>query len=226
MSQGGRPKISVALPLWKFMYAESVSNYAALILGLSSRGLLYSIQTTMNLFVDEAREAMTMEFMSTKATHMFCLDSDMGIPLYGVERLLSHSLPIVGGLYVSRRNEHFPFIWEEMHTPNGRFLDYKVAVDWPKGSLVECDVTGAGCLLIERSVFEAFGPPWWMRTLEPGGTDIAFLRRAKQAGYKVYVDTSVDCAHYHVSALHIQNFYDWRDNRRDDEEYPIFEEGT
>lgn len=258
-----KTKVIIAEPDWKFVYAESHANFGALLLATASKGLLYGVQHACNLYVSDGREEMTKEFLQTDATHMFCLDSDMGIPLNAIERLASHHLPIVGGLYVSRHNNNWPFIWEEMISPNGRFLDWKVAADWPPGALVECDVTGAGCLLIERSVFEAIGQPWWRTDkprdvlqmvrlaleeqsqdvddmngrqlmtrlteavdkmlIGPGGIDIAFLRRARRAGYQVYVDTSIECAHYHVGKLTIQNFYNWRDNKRDNKKYPIEE---
>jgi GT2 family glycosyltransferase len=71
---------------------------------------------------------------------------------------------------------------------------YIPVVDYPEG-LIEVDVTGAGCLLIHRSVFEKLAYPWFLHPRVDYSEDVYFLRNAKKAGYKVYVDTTVKCLH-------------------------------
>jgi hypothetical protein len=77
--------------------------------------------------------------------------------------------------------------------------DYDSIDEWQEGELVEVDATGAGCLLFNMSVFRKMPAPWFkFRFLESGegvGEDIGFCSELKNAGYKIYVDTTVPCGH-------------------------------
>ena len=84
---------------------------------------------------------------------------------------------------------------------------------YPQNSLIEVDVVGAGCLLVHRSVIERFvAQPldpnrgktvfdWRVdmaHVLPPGegmSEDFVFNLAARRAGYKIVVDTSVQCRH-------------------------------
>jgi len=82
----------------------------------------------------------------------------------------------------------------------GRLLDY------PRRQLVEVDATGAGCLLIHRSVLEkmraertwAAAYPWFQETNIgdlPVGEDVTFCVRARSLGFPIFVDTSIVVGH-------------------------------
>jgi hypothetical protein len=79
--------------------------------------------------------------------------------------------------------------------------DYYIVSDeeWSKPQLMEVDATGTGCLLIRTEVFLNMDYPWFEFTkTEAGkvvGEDVGFCKKAKKAGYKIYVDTSINCGH-------------------------------
>ncbi len=105
-----------------------------------------------------------------------------------------------------------------MQKPAGAWITQYVP-----GSLVEADVVGAGCLLIHRSVLEKMAyehpnpvhpnHPWFDWRVDvpptklPDGTmvfpdgvpsmseDFVFNLRARQLGFKTFVDSSVVCRH-------------------------------
>lgn len=63
-------------------------------------------------------------------------------------------------------------------------------------TLVEADALGTGCMLIKREVLEAVGYPWFKcHEGTPGGEDFYFCERAKEHGYGVWGDFSVQCNH-------------------------------
>ena len=207
-----KAKVALALPILRVMYGESVCNLVQLLMSFP----FHSALIAENFRVDRARERMTDSFLAMGSDYMFCLDSDMIIPAGAIDRLLAHKLPLVGGLYVSRSEEHWPFIWNEQRDEAGKFQDYQVIAEWPPGALVPCDITGAGFLLIAREVFESFGPPWWILDEgDEGGTDIAFLRRAKAAGWQLYVDTGVQAQHLGIRPYTLSDFISWREQNRD-----------
>jgi hypothetical protein len=70
---------------------------------------------------------------------------------------------------------------------------------------VEVDATGTGCLLIETRVFLDLQKPYFQFTPNPDkeiggviGEDIWFCHKAREAGYKIFVDTSVPVGHLSV----------------------------
>lgn len=150
---------------------------------------------------DHCRNQMCMLALEHGFDYLFMLDSDVTPPEDCVPRLLAHKLPIVSGVYHRRSPpEGVPV----MMRPLGHWL-----VNYPKNKLIDVDVVGAGCLLIHRSVlqeFKALAPGhhwfWWtsdMRGLLPQdhclSEDFSFCRGAREQGWKVMVDTSIQCGH-------------------------------
>lgn len=175
------PQVVLAQPIWRFAYAGAMRNLARLLLQWPFADY-YSAE---NIPVDRAREQMTAQFMLSGAAWMFCADADMVHPPYAVASLLRHNLPLVAGLYRTRDTGEW-MAWNEdadgiMRRP----------VFEPPCGLVPCDLTGAGFLLVHRRVFEAAGPPWWVFDGHTGGADFAFLRRARDAGFNLQIDTTL-----------------------------------
>jgi GT2 family glycosyltransferase len=146
--------------------------------------------------LDHVRNCVVNYFLGeTKATHLFFLDDDVFPPPDAIVRLLKHKAPIVSGLYYERRQEHRPII---IDTPKGRdgklrfYLRYRHKA--PRNRLLACDVVPAGCLMIERSVFQRLQRPWF-HIDKKFGEDVYFSLCARKAGYKILVDTGVDCLH-------------------------------
>jgi hypothetical protein len=89
-----------------------------------------------------------------RPTHLLFIDADVGFGVDDVLRLLSHELPVVGGLYPQRRvappgQEHRKFDHAQLLDEQGR------GVFDPDRGLVEIMCASAGFLLVERRVFMA-----------------------------------------------------------------------
>lgn len=73
----------------------------------------------------------------------------------------------------------------------------------PQEGLQEVDITGSGALLIARRVFTKVEQPflidWDSRGRKLAGPDIAFCRRARAAGFKIWVHFDYPCRHYCVT---------------------------
>ena len=133
----------------------------------------------------------------------FFLDSDVIPPPDTISRLLAHRLPIVSGMYCRRSPPHgLPVMIR-----NGQWF-----TDFVVGQMVEVDMVGAGCLLIQREVLEKMQPQrpqagkhWFdwkvdARSVLPDGQalseDFSFcVEVRRQLGVRVMVDTSIQCRH-------------------------------
>lgn len=66
--------------------------------------------------------------------------------------------------------------------------------------LAEIDATGTGCLLVSRRVLERIKAPFARQYDDDGfavlGQDLAFSKKAKAAGFKIFADMSMRCKHY------------------------------
>lgn len=153
---------------------------------------------------DHARNVAAMRALESGVDWLFFLDSDVIPPRDAILRLASHGLPIVSGVYCRRSP---PVGVPVMMKPIGQWV-----TTYPPNSLIEVDVVGAGCLLIHRSVLEKLPPQrpgyhWfdWRVNMHgvPGieqigetlSEDFTFCRHAQRNGYKVMVDTGVQCRH-------------------------------
>lgn len=108
---------------------------------------------------------------------------NLGIPPYSP--VAGWSLPKNGEVYPVNRNGK---LWVDEYASLGKGV---VEVDW----------VGSGGLLIHREVLEKLGTQPFMdiwdneKPIRSVGHDINFCNRARQLGYKVYVDTDVHSGH-------------------------------
>ena len=145
--------------------------------------------------LDGLRNAIVEDALKQGCTHLLMMDVDQVYPIDTIPKLLKHDLPIVHG-QVHRRYPPFdPLMYE------GEIGNFKSKVDYEDGELVEVDASGTGCVLYQTKVFQTISPPWFKFVKDPNknhdviGEDIWFCKKAKEAGYKIYVDTDVEVVH-------------------------------
>lgn len=183
------------------LFVDSVHfNWAAGLRRLKIPGPFQDFHGVTGMPYDHGRNTAVQTGLSLGADYIFSLDSDVVCPPDTIYRLLSHKQPIVSGLYFRRSPPHSV----PVAIRNGGW-----AVDLKPNALEEVDLIGAGCLLVHRSVFESVphqrqGKPWfdWRVDLkdvpELGphlSEDFTWNHHVRQHGFKVLVDTSVQCLH-------------------------------
>jgi len=165
--------------------------------------------------IDIARNTIVKDALKLKAEWLFFLDSDVIVPANIIDILVSRNLPVVSALYTRRHKNIYPGMWKLTHVkecpqcknPVKVHGKYMPVLNYPRGSLLEVDVIGMGCVLINHKVLEACHKPpknpmfrWTMGWLsaEEGGVSEDFYgcERIKNAGFHIIVDTSIICPHY------------------------------
>lgn len=113
---------------------------------------------------DTAREIITRRALEIGCKYVFHYDSDVLIPINTIEVLIQwmekFDVPILSGLYWAKKPAppQIPAAWLKMSENKEENLVHFAPVDvkdyGKTNSIVKVDVTGAGCLLIRKDVFE------------------------------------------------------------------------
>jgi phospholipid N-methyltransferase len=193
--------------------------------------------------VDINRDKITEAFLThpDKPDWLLMLDSDMDHPPSCGLRLREWRKPIVGGLYFHRSSDrgHDPMAFQfTSFKPDGfghqvphwvpvRDIVYKwlrknnvpftsgsfVIGSNPPEALVPVDAIGTGCIMIHRSVFDEMEQPYWEYRTRQGSEDLDFCRRASEVGIQAYLDMSIVCGHYALTAVGHPNYMNVYRNR-------------
>lgn len=147
--------------------------------------------------IDDLRNNIVNQALDLNATSLMMMDTDQVYHPKTIPTLLKHKLPIVGAL-VHRRYPPFDSLMLKK-VQEGNVIEYQSIDDYETDSLVEVDATGAGCLMFDMAVFREMPAPWFKTKRNPDGTtlgeDIGFCQDLKEAGYRIFVDTSVPAGH-------------------------------
>jgi len=146
---------------------------------------------------DHARNSACENILKSTFTWLFFLDDDIVCPPDTVLRLMAHNKDIISGLYF-RRSPPLAPVMMRLEGEKANFI-----TQFKTGDIVEADFVGAGCLLIHRRVIEKVQYPWFDWRVDRRdlaghkrcSEDFAFCESARQAGFKIYVDTSIKCDH-------------------------------
>ena len=126
-----------------------------------------------------------------------------------IETQRKFDLDIVSGLCFQRGDPYQPTLYKETSSGGYTYME-----KWPEDSAVEVDATGMAFCLVHVRVFDrilrqktgqgfpdfsvrtqkASSPPFF-RWEEEVGEDFLFCREAKEAGCRIFVDTSVKVGH-------------------------------
>jgi len=128
----------------------------------------------------------------TKGEWLWILGDDHTFGEDALLDLIAHDVDIVCPVNIMRAKPFHPLIFDE----RGKRMDWGF-LDGKEG-LVEVPACGNAGMLIKRRVLEAMGENWfeWAPKGSPyAGSDLAFCWKARQAGFKVYVDTDTVFGH-------------------------------
>ena len=186
--------------------------------------------------IDQGRNQMATDALADGFDETMWIDSDVGFDPNDIDKLRRHNVPIVCGIYPQKGRRVLA-----CHVLPGT----EKLIFGDEGGLTEILYAGTGFLLVRREAYETirrelqlplcnerFGGrpmvPYFQPMSHPdavgsdiGGhwylaEDFAFCERARQAGFKIFADTSVRLMHY-------GNYgYSWEDAGMELERYRTF----
>ncbi len=157
--------------------------------------------TTTSTYLPSARNDIHEDYVTlTGDDWLMMLDSDVNPPPGIVDKLLEHTknpeVLMVGGWYRKKFEPYSPVVYQNLGLRHEKF-EYRIYEEDDIGTgLEQVDAAGAGVWLMHRSVAEAIGKrPYDM---EHGGEDLKLCRAVTEAGYKIWIDWDLACAHFGV----------------------------
>jgi len=224
-----KKRIFVGIPTIGTIVAESAHSMCELMIDLArmeQEGYEFMLAMVPRMLVAQARELIVEKALEWKADYIFMIDDDMVAPRNIVKRLISHKKDIVGALSWERLGDHNPNIYKMASFYKdksgkkitgtmrwGNVLDWDKRMD--KRGLVECDVVGFGCVLINTRIFKGkkgVQPTWFMSQFQVG-EDFFFCWKAKENGWRIFMDCHRE---WHVAHMGLPIFLterNWRFNQ-------------
>lgn len=199
-------RIVVGIPCFSQVSPETLEDYMRFAYYLGRR-TEHEYFTAIKVKTEQfrARNAIVEAALQVGADYLLFLDDDHVIDWettsapnsrYGmIETLLKHfeadpALGICGVVYYHRGNDCRPVLMKE--GKDGGF--YYMRDDEIRGTLQEVAVQGGGCMLLRMSIFHRIRGPWFEPELDLG-TDVQICKKAREAGFKVACDTSIQIGH-------------------------------
>lgn len=217
------PKVMIGIPNEGLTKPEAYDNHIvwAMHLGAlveSTKGspdpydIMWS--TTGRILTPYAREQLAERAVQAGADYLCMLDDDMVIytdQMDILERLIARKVDIVAPLAFTRNPPHNPVMYDlktgfEPGTKR-RFQKAYHIRNYPKGELVQVDAVGFGMVLIDMKVVKALKNPRFMTT-NGSGEDIWFCINAGEAGFNVFMDTSLKLGHLGSPKLITEDTYE------------------
>lgn len=212
-------KLFIATPAFSgqvlVQYAIALSETCTLLNALSIQTML-RLNSSGSLLVAE-RNRLLKAFLETDCTHILCVDSDLGWPAQALPSMINKEREIICGLYPSRREDTYLF--------RPCYKDDKSI--FQEDGLLKMEYVPAGFMLMKRHVIVKMNqtfPELYTEPKDPKnkdanfyclfntelyegefwGEDYVFCRRARQAGFDIWVDPMIEFDHHGVRGMFAQ----------------------
>lgn len=159
-----------------------------------------AIETVIGSFLPRSRDILTAKFLDSGATHMLCLDSDIGFVAEDVNKLLESNKDFISGVYCKKTDTA-----DVPARLSGKVDNGLLSADYvPAGFIVlsrQCVERMVGAYR-SMQYFHSGGSAWalWASTFDTGkeysGEDVAFCNRWRAIGGDIFIDPSVIVRHY------------------------------
>jgi hypothetical protein len=167
--------------------------------------------------LSKARNTITERFLESACDWLWFVDTDIVFSAGTLPALLKHAdpaeRPVISALYMIRPASTglvTPAVYSGGTDPEGKFW-FRPMHSAPAGELLRVAASGAGCLLIHRSVFtrlSAADPDddrlWWSQITMGGrqfGEDLSFGLRCAIAGVPYHAHTGIRVGHMKAAML-------------------------
>jgi hypothetical protein len=197
-------KVVVGLPTAGFTQPEALNCLWLHAFHLGKHEAMYpefefSFCPRGRMFTPMNREVILLNALDAKADYLMMIDDDMAFSQDLFEKLYRHHVDIVAPLAFTRNPPYLPVLyqgdyqWDPIEKKEGYI--FGPIKNYPRNKLVEVDAVGFGAVLIDLKIVPKMQAPFFMCS-SGTGEDINFCLKAKQAGARVFCDTSTKLGHF------------------------------
>jgi len=196
-------RILVAIPTAKYVETETVKSLWDLDV---PEGYNLDLQFFYGYQTDQVRN-LSAEW-AKRYDYMLSVDSDIVLPKNALTKMLAADKDIISGLYIQRiPNTHTLEVY--MDIPNGGCTNIPYHLMKDRG-VVEIAACGMGAALIKSDVFRKMDYPhfYYKSALDHKNTvseDVYFCKKARQAGFTVWADASIQCDHKGTNFFRVES---------------------
>ena len=144
--------------------------------------------------VQSNRNSIALDFLKSDCDYLVMIDSDTIVPNNFLE-LIDHDKDIISATYCGWHKTYLQF----MAFNRDEKAQYGITPISGTG-LKEADYLGTGAMIIKREVIENIKRPFDCTYNDDGivtlGEDFSFCEKAREKGYKMWVDLDCICSHY------------------------------
>ena len=186
-------KVLIAVPCM-----DTVPSQFAQSLAVLNKVENCAIAFQMGSLIYTSRNNLASMAVQNECDYVLWLDSDMIFPPDVLQKLLEdrEKGDIITGVYYRRVKPFKPVLYSKLEI-NDEGCDWLGYDDYPTDDLFEVAGCGFGCVLTPTNVFldvaQKFGDMF--APINGVGEDLSFCWRAKQCGYKIMADPSIQCGH-------------------------------
>ena len=197
-----KKKILVAIPTAKYIEVETFKSLWDLDV---PSGYELDFQYFYGYTISQIRNLIAE--WSKRYDYLFSVDSDIVLPRDALKKMLDADKDIISGLYIQRiPKTHTLEVY--MDTPNGGCTNIPHQLIKNRG-VVEIAACGMGAALIKSDVLRKMEYPhfFYKEALTMNDTvseDVYFCRKARQAGFSVWADASIECDHKGTDFFRVQ----------------------
>jgi len=204
----------------KIKVAVSIPNYGdnfdartvhSLVICMCAWSKLPRYQLMFNIYrnglLPKVYDQMVNDGLNLDTDYFLFLEDDHIWPVDGFEKLMAHDLDIVSGMSWSKRNVGKPIMYKIVNYIPGIQGHHVPLSEWE--DLQEVDYCGQNMLLVKRHVFDNIPQPWFSYQKGYGcpgdiGEDAYFFTKAKEFGFKTFVDTTINIPHLGTRAIYTE----------------------
>lgn len=162
--------------------------------------------------IPTGRNEICERALETGAEYILMLDSDMAFPNHSLRQLLALDKDIVSALAVKKDYPYEPVMGNKADSSKV-LAPATLITSWEEGELLKVDGVGTAFFLFKTSVLQKMKWPYFHHArgdeCDGGsiGSDMYFCFKAGEAGFDVFVDTSLKIGHIGDYAATIDDFY-------------------
>jgi len=196
-----KDKVFIGIPCYESVSHQTLEDYMRFAYYLGRRETDYDFYLGVKSKSEQfrARNGIVDGAQTVNAKWLLMLDDDHIIDTEGesgpsdkygfVGKLIEHNVDIVGPIYYQRGAGAMPVVMKEIAGAYHFLQDSELT-----NGLQEVAVQGGGCMLIRMALFDKIKQPYFAPEFKYG-TDIQLCRAAREKGFKVYTDSSIEIGH-------------------------------